>query len=1359
MADEDVDRQERLRRWKDDPEEADTPTEPFPGLEASLELGQTASDEKHPEAAGEEHRASLDAGSPGSVSPEFQAWGDAHPIKRPVAPWIANKSPRKLPPREQADVAALQRSGSPVSPIELPPSMFHPQGHERRSSIGTVASTTSNNTFRSNRTNFSRPRRRPDVLKDIYMSNPKILNSREGENGPAYGFWTVDTAANVKMLLDAVTEPPRKGMFQRVDPEEVLQTHMANSESRTHAPWEQLLACYDVAMRGRSAAFLVLADISKKSLEEEGRGKLEMGLRKAEEEKESLARAVDFLETEKRQRLKEIATLEDENRVLVKDRSALEAYQNKVLTNHEEKLQRLEKKLVRWGENISLPIISLSTSDRRDDEARFESIINALEAAYKITETTDERLRASEEECEDLHKMVSDVKDLRLTQLELQNEELKKQMGSERARVAKREKRHAEILTRLTRDRSQIQELRNVLETERAHAAQTEKDDAVIIARLVSQKEALDQEKALGDVRVKQEVALYRDKCDMLQRSVDELKHKIADQAVEAAREKKEYERKVEEIKNSVEGLQTTVTGGIDGLEGGPLSPGIPQPLLPKEAIHEIKTTQLEAIQASQAAMEQIKAAIRDIVDRVSGDLAATEATHLSEAQEILDELQNLTVSADAWIEQHQTLEHNQGLIHDELDALRQLLQSNQHTFQEIGQQVQHHYAQVQTAKMVPKQGKDTETPSPTFPADKVPSKDLSFGASVEEIECLRASREIILQLRLPLHKKKTSTAFEMLVNSRIDMLHQLWQRLSDVDPNTPAEDLIIELETTLKSYQAYGIEKDLAGFETMLEHFDSLFEGLLKLKQYSTQPRKAERELLRGIHSKIEQLEKNRDILATLATEHEAYRTEQSLRSLNSRQWGEVLLLTNNFLEANGDVWSLPTATREEGTAAWETLVSQVQERMADAHLAQRRREIREIMMDQDSRLMALSTEIPKVKGRADGLTKRVAAFDRVQLRGFRSSASKVKPMDLTLRAALKRHETRLRREYQFSTARLQMLDADQVQTQDYLSGAAAAERQNARESVTRALLQLQASRGKGRHGEATCFCTLFRYFFPRGYYSVITGGCCAGGKTSTYSPSAAFCQGHHGHGTLISSDPLWSSLCRLLTSITWLLFLVFYQPSELRRTVSFFLSSLAALPIYLFRLTKHTYTRIRHWISPPTVDPTPPSPQPPSQPPSQLPSPIPIPQPPTLTPIPTPPTNTTNPKPPIFPLPPLPTASTLVSTTLLLATAYLWLTYVAVTVERRIWVGSNDWRFAYVRDLTSGRPPPYPGRSPVSVDYRLAVDPAWVWFAERVHGLFGWARGVDLGEGGNDGVGGVWGAVGGLVGGLVGRAEGVVS
>ncbi|KAK4453504.1 hypothetical protein QBC34DRAFT_395843 [Podospora aff. communis PSN243] len=45
------------------------------------------------------------------------------------------------------------------------------------------------------------------------------------------------------------------------------------------------------------------------------------------------------------------------------------------------------------------------------------------------------------------------------------------------------------------------------------------------------------------------------------------------------------------------------------------------------------------------------------------------------------------------------------------------------------------------------------------------------------------------------------------------------------------------------------------------------------------------------------------------------------------------------------------------------------------------------------------------------------------------------------------------------------------------------------------------------------------------------------------------------------------------------------------------------------------------------------------------------------------------------------------------------------AVRVERRIWLGRNNWRMAYIRDIETMVP--YPQWWPAEVDFRLAVEP----------------------------------------------------
>jgi hypothetical protein len=98
---------------------------------------------------------------------------------------------------------------------------------------------------------------------------------------------------------------------------------------------------------------------------------------------------------------------------------------------------------------------------------------------------------------------------------------------------------------------------------------------------------------------------------------------------------------------------------------------------------------------------------------------------------------------------------------------------------------------------------------------------------------------------------------------------------------------------------------------------------------------------------------------------------------------------------------------------------------------------------------------------------------------------------------------------------------------------------------------------------------------------------------------------------------------------------------------------------------------------------------------------------------------------------IPPFPEASEIVGSVVTLFLVYAWLCYVAVVVERRIWTGGNDWRFAYLLDLkrTDDSMLPYAGWSPVSVDWRWVVEPVWGRVEDAVHRLLyaGVRRGLE--------------------------------
>jgi hypothetical protein len=1142
------------------------------------------------------------------------------------------------------------------------------------------------------------------------VENPEILGSNESADDSIHEPWPLDTMTRIRELLPQITEPPRVGLLERADFMQLLEAHTGN-EARILALWERLMVCYDVAMRGRRAALLALADAYNKTEEEEERDmELKQKLRALTEEKEDLIRNIEVHEARDWQQQKQIANLEDNNRILLRDGSAFKARYERITAAQEKQLEELEVTIARWEASTGVPTTRWAPRDKDDHETRFQSVRRALEEAREATAMSNARNRLLQDKCNALEQAVAEIVqrpksqemspsvvselESRSTQLELQNQVLKNELEAERARAAEREKKHADL-----------------------------------VARLTSQSEVQPQQQEAGDDRLTNEAALYREKCASLERTVDELQQKIADQAVKAAHDKQEYKANMEELENTINDLHATITGAIGGLDNAPAasssSGNVQAPLLPEEVIRDIEAAQLQTIQSNQAVMDEIRATINALVEQVTAEMADAKAAHLEGAQQILEELRKLTVTADSWIQDHQTLEENQGLIHGELDALRQLAQSNLHTFQEIGQQVQRQSSQVEAAKTISQQSTHFEQRPGLLYFSR--SKGLTLDASDNEIAYLEAVASLISRMKVP---REGTAGLDAATRSWADELSLLQQGLSAVEPDTPAEDLMAEFASDVDSFLEQGVENDPTMFYAVLDNYDKLFDGLLKLQSYIPQPPAAEQELLDKIEKKIEKkidaAEEVRERHARLMMEYQAQQAQHPPHVLNSDQSAELLRLVSDFLETTGGKWNWSAPADQETLASVEELYLQIQKALVHPSLMERRRELLAGIARQEAQLAELQEDIPKVKAQADDMAQRLAAFDRLQLKGRGGQTPDDQALDKAFRAGLKRHETRLRREQHYNQARHDRLEAKRVDVQDFLNKETVLDRHRAQRLLAETLLRLQSSGPPGQHNDAICFCTLLRYFFPRAYYSNITDGCCGGGEEklipSSASPDATHndggsavvpsCHGnHHGHG-LLGSTPIWTSLCHILTAFAWLVFLVLVQPHTLLTTLAYLQSLLLTLPIYLYRLTAHTASRARHrllrarrvrpsqaaaWTRELLSSSA-----------RQL--------------------KLQRPK---LALPPVPEASTLVSAAVFSFLLYAVLSYVAVAVERRIWMGDNDWRYAYVLDITSGRPLPYPGWLPMRVDYRLVTQRVWIWFAEGVHGFFEWRRAVDLGVG----------------------------
>ncbi|KAK3935616.1 hypothetical protein QBC46DRAFT_397137 [Diplogelasinospora grovesii] len=248
------------------------------------------------------------------------------------------------------------------------------------------------------------------------------------------------------------------------------------------------------------------------------------------------------------------------------------------------------------------------------------------------------------------------------------------------------------------------------------------------------------------------------------------------------------------------------------------------------------------------------------------------------------------------------------------------------------------------------------------------------------------------------------------------------------------------------------------------------------------------------------------------------------------------------------------------------------------------------------------------------------------------------------------------------------------------------------------------QSSSGSGTCHEALCFCTLVQSFFPRGGHE-----------------SAGYGYGHgHGHGHIAAMHghyPSWQWLCRVLTAAAWLMLLLLIQPYNLYQTGLFVVSwlglptsyPLQLLSYYLKSAAYHHRIQLRRLrlrrsrlkgvesgdgaeldddaeavarLPPALIKPAKPA------------------------------------KPQFRIEYRVPSAAELVSTAVALAFAFTALAYIAVSVERAIWLEANQWRAAYLRDILERRP--YPAWSPFDIDFRLLYEPAWSHFRVWVHGLY---------------------------------------
>lgn len=1162
------------------------------------------------------------------------------------------------------------------------------------------------------------------------------------------------TADKIVRFISGITDPPQDGLFERIGSKVEFQDLIHYDAPNLAGAWDRLLFCYDVGMNGRKEALIALAVAYNKLHEVKDRViESERKVWELHNENKVHKRDLGQLQQWDEQLQQSIVKLQDEVEEKGKTVAKLKTEYRNEMKTREEDIKALEEVLADWEELAGDPDEDPDAEydDNFDHKARVHAVRRKIDEYRVHRDLAESRYRKAQDRCDLLEKKYDELSNRQKSQpstpgmavvdtiLEAKVTELEiKMIGLEAERDALK---------------AENQNFKKELEVERAHTRQLEAEHVELTVRLADQGEVppVPRRDSSEDKRQLSELAAYRDKCDILKEKlrtlkkneqglkeqVHELKQTVADKTAEAACIERNCQIKVQEAERCIKDLCEKAANAGAGREkpASPVSPPAsesastsasdpaPSPVIPRTTIEEIEEAQLASIQFTQTVMEAIKAIVNSLADKVVMEMAETKELRIEDGENLLEEIHNLGSLVESWAENHENMEENQTLINDQLNSLRETVQDNQNTFREIEQQARSQGSQIEAAKESPFGGNGygiddltSEVVSEIFPLEIY--DQLNFGASPLEIDTLKSILAIISQMEAPPVNQELDQAVRVWMRS----LYLLQQSLDKGAPYTPTGDQLSQFRRDLREQMARGIENDTTMYYGLVARYKREFDSLLRLDEYVSQPPEWEKKLLEDIRQRIEDAE-------SFADEHIQSRnglkidlTELRASMSSSSKQAEILQAVGEFLDGGGSsgpdqtivIYTNELAAVEPEFTEAAKLVARILNLVVHPAREERRRALRGAIEHQGRLLADLDQYLPKLADRAKDLLERLEAYDRVKDRGFKKETDEQERVDKAFRDGLQRHEYLIRRDYQNIQTRRDRLSEGRAKAQADLKESMAKDLSVAERIVILSLLRIRSSGGSGDHGDPACFCLLLRHFFPKVYYSTISGGCCADstnatsrrleapnvGQPTAPQPQGQSCQGHHGHGVFPSPGALWTSLCHILTFVTWVLLLIPTEPRRVRQTIFFVLSGLSAVPVYLYHLALRTFTRFRRHFLRQLHRPNTSS--------SKTPPP-PLPQPPHLN------------------LPTLPPPSTLLTTALLFFTGFTLLTYAAVEVERRVWLGDNDWRFAYVLDITSGKPLPYPAWSPVLVDYRLAVDPVMEWVARGLHDVvFSWRRGV---------------------------------
>ncbi|KAK4145694.1 uncharacterized protein C8A04DRAFT_10390 [Dichotomopilus funicola] len=1119
-----------------------------------------------------------------------------------------------------------------------------------------------------------RPRRKLRASLDIYKEDADYLDPIPADiNVEDFGESLAAAAARIGKFITGMTETPRDGLFERIGSRAELQDAIDAQGTVLAVAWNRFLQCYDVGMNGRrdaltalAAAYNKLHDIKNRFIDSE-RAVRELGI-----ENQSLRRDVVHLQQWDEQQQQSIVALQDEVEEKTKAEAKLKSeYRNDIKTR-EDDIKNLEEVLAEWEELAGDPDEDpyAEDDDHVDHKARAHAIRRKIDEFRVQRDLADSRYRKAQERCSILERELDDYQ---------------------------------------TRQKSQ-ESSPGMAVGETIFEAKVAELEIKMVA-LTAERDGLKAENRNAE-RQRSELAAYRDKCDILKEKlralkkneqglkeqVHELKKTVADKTAEAACIELDCQIKVQEAEKCIKDLREKAAGAGAGREkpasaasspaAAPASAPAPasaagfSPVIPRTTIEEIEEAQLANIVFTRTAMEAIKAIINNLADKVVMEMAETKELRIEDGEQLLEEIQNIGMLAESWAEKHNDMEENQSLINDQLRSLRETVQENQNTFREIEEQAGSQVLRIEAASDSPFGGNGygidnltSEVVAEQFPVEAY--DETVFGAHQVEIDTLKSILANIYQMEAPLGDRPLDQAVRMWLRN----LYLLQQHLDKEVPYTPTGDQLSQFRRDLRNQMARGIENDITMFYGTVARYKKEFDSLLRLDEYVSEPPKWEKKLLEDIRKRIEDAESFADTKLQMWNRLKIDPTQRPASLSNFKQ-SKIFQAVGEFLGHGGGsgpeqtigFYKHETETAELDFDVVAKLVTRISELIVPPAQLKHRRMLRHKLQHQGRLLADLDRYLPKLGDRAKDLLERLETYDRLKDRGYMKKTDELEEVDKAFRDKLQRHEYLIRRDYQNIQTRRDRLKEGRAKAQAALDKSMEDGLRLAERMLILALLKIRSPRGS-EHNDSACFCLLLRHFFPSGQ----------------------LCQGHHGHGVFPSPGALWATLCHILTFVTWVIFLFLTEPERVGNTILFVCSAIDAVSNYIYRLVIHIFTRVRLQIlrqryrfntSEQTSLPPPP-------------------------------------EPPHLNLPAIPPPSALLNAALLLFTGFTLITYVAVEVERRVWLGDNDWRFAYVLDITSGKPLPYPAWSPVLVDYRLAMDPVKEWLAQRLHDdFFTWRR-----------------------------------